>query len=94
MTTMMMVMTVTTSVIKNADLKSLRVTLDDTGDDDIDKFEVWFSYRLSKATIEIYGRAEETRTRPYTLPPSRGRVGRSGIAKNKANTYKSRARLK
>ena len=40
MTTMMMVMTVTTSVIKNADLKSLRVTLDDTGDDDIDKFEV------------------------------------------------------
>ena len=40
LTTVMTVMTLTMAVIKEADLKSLRVTLDDTGDDDIDKFEV------------------------------------------------------
>ena len=42
-TSMMTVLIMTTTVMSFVglvDLKSLRVTLDDTGDDDIDKFEV------------------------------------------------------
>ena len=38
------------------DLKSLRVTLDDTGDDDIDKFEVRDDWGVGRG--EVYGVAE------------------------------------